>query len=51
MDVLWEGLEETEINVEEFDEMFAKPVVKKKTAQEKPKEKKKTKEVEVFLSQ
>ena len=43
MESLWENLEEPPINFEEFEEVFAKPVLRKKTSPEKEVKQKKVK--------
>lgn len=45
VDCLWEGLEEPEIDASEFEDLFAKAPLKKKTSPEKLAKAKKTKEV------
>ncbi len=45
MENLWEGLDEPDINTNEFEEVFSKTQVKKKQVQEKQAVAKKKKEV------
>lgn len=49
VDCLWEGLEEPEIDVSEFEDLFAKAPLKKKMSPEKLAKAKKTKEVAKLL--
>ena len=50
MNTLWVQLEETPVNLDDFDNMFSKIPIKKKTQQEKKPELKKQKQVSVNFS-
>ncbi len=45
MDTLWENLEEPELNIEEFEELFSRVTAKKKVTTEKAIQRKKSKQV------
>ena len=50
MNTLWVQLEETPVNLDDFDNMFSKIPIKKKTQQEKKPELKKQKQASVNFS-
>lgn len=50
MENLWEGLDEPDFNIDEFEDVFSKAPVKKKATPEKQTSVQKTKEVSVTVA-